>query len=73
MLAQAIRQPDAEPYVLGVFRPDLGVGVERVAVADQAGDAYAGALEQSEEIVPGSIRGEDVVEGGNVHRRQEAA
>ena len=73
VLAQPVRQPDAAPYVLSVLGADRGVGVERVAVAVQAGDADAGALEQSEEVVPGGIGGQDVVKGGDVHRRQEAA
>lgn len=73
VLAQPVGQPDAAPHVLGVFRPDHGVGMERVAVAVQARDADAGTLEDPEEVVPGRVGGEDVVEGGNVHGGKEAA
>ena len=47
--------------------------MQRVAVAVQACDLHAGALELSEEVVSRGVGGEDVVEGGDVHRRQETA
>jgi hypothetical protein len=47
--------------------------VERVAVAVKAGDVDTRAFEEPEEVVAGGIGGEDVVESGDVHRRQEAA
>ena len=73
VLAKTIRKPDAAAYILGVLRTDRRIGMQRVAVAVQACNLHAGALEQSEEIISRRVGGEDVVEGGNVHRRQEAA
>src|ERR1700712_299898 len=49
------------------------VRMQRVAVAVQARDRDAGALEQAEVVVAGGIAGQDVVERRDVHRRQEAA
>ena len=73
MLAEPVRQPDGAADVLGVLVADHGGRVQRVAVAVQAGDRHAGALEDPEVVVPGGVAGQDVVEGGDVHRRQEAA
>ena len=73
VLAEPVRQPDAAADVVGVGVPDDPVRVQRVAVAVQAGDLHAGALEQAEVVVPRGVGGEDVVEGGDVHGRQEAA
>jgi hypothetical protein len=56
-----------------MFGSDVGVGVERVAVAVQARDLDPAAFEGSEEVVSRRVGGEDVVEGGDVQRRQEAA
>jgi hypothetical protein len=72
VLAQTIREPDAAAYILGMLRTDHRIRVQRVAVAVQACDLHAGALEQSQEVVSCSIGGENVVEGRDVHRRQEA-
>merc|ERR1711969_241459 len=47
--------------------------MQRVAVAVQAGDADSGSLEQSEEVVPGSIADEDVVHRGDVCGGEEPA
>jgi hypothetical protein len=48
---------------------DHRIWVQRIAVAVQTGDLYAGALELSEELVPRCVGGKDVVKGGNVYRR----
>ena len=73
VLAQAIREPYAAPYIFGVLRPDHGIGVQRVAVAVQACDLDARALKQSEELVSRGVGGKNVVERRDVHWRQEAA
>ena len=73
MLAQAIGEPDAASHIFGVLRTDHGIGVQRVAVAVQAGDLHTRALELSEEVISRGVGGEDVVEGRDVHRWQEAA
>ena len=53
--------------------PIARFGMQRVAVAVQAGDLDAGALVQAEVVVPGGVGGQDVVEGRDVGGRQEAA
>lgn len=73
MLSKAAGQPDRAADVLGVFSSDVGVGVQRVAVAVQACDGDAGALEDSEVVVARGVADEDVVERRDVDRRQEAS
>ena len=47
--------------------------MQRVALGVQAGDGDAGALEDPQVVVTGRVADQDVVEGRDVHRRQEAA
>ena len=69
MLTQPIGEPDAAPYILGMLGTDHRIRVQRVAIAVQACDLNARAFELSKEIITRGVGGEDVVEGGNVHRR----
>ncbi len=71
VLAEPVGQPDRAADVLGVFVTDRAVGVQRVPVAVQAGDGHPGALEHAEVVIPSRVAGQDLIEGGDVHRRQE--
>ena len=73
VLSQPLRQPDGAADVLGVLLADLTLGVQRVAVAVQAGDRDAGALEDREVVVAGRVAFQDLVDGGDVDGRQESA
>ena len=71
MLTWTICESDATAYILGMLRTDHRIGVQRVPVAVQACDLYAGAFKQAEEVVSRHIPGEGGVEGGDVYWRQE--
>ncbi len=71
VLSQPLRQPDGAADVLGMLLADFTLGVQRVAVAVQAGDRDAGALENREVVVAGRIALQDLVHGGDVDGRQE--
>ena len=65
--AQQTGDADRLAQVLRVFRSDLGVGVQRVAVAVQAGEGHSGAVEcrqvvgwlhgTGQQVVDGKVRG----------------
>lgn len=71
VLSEPFGQPDGAADVLGVLLADDGVRVERVAIGVQASDGDAGALEETEEVVPGGVADQDVVEGRHMHGREE--
>ena len=62
MLAETVRESDAAAHICCVLRADHGIRVQRIAVAIQARNLHAGALEQSQKVVSRGVGGEDVIE-----------
>ena len=63
---------DRVAQIVGVFGSDLGVRVQRVAVAVQAGDRHPGAVEGRQVLLRRDLTGQQFVDR-QVGRRQEPA